>query len=149
MRNLADFFGEDVDRGSHRALELVGEAEQGGAAFLLPFLLGDRLLAAQRLGLLHLLAELVEGAGEAADLGATVVDLDDGVAVAFAQLFQRGHRAVQRTGDGAADEITDAEAEREAGTTQAEEEGGAGSAGRRVGKEWVRTCRSRGSQYNI
>src|SRR3546814_9368202 len=117
-------WSSDVCSSDLRALELVGKTEQGGAAFLLSFLLGDRLLAAQRLGLLHLLAELVEGAGAAADLGAAVVDLDDGVAVAFAQLFQRGHRAVQGAVDGSADEIAEAATERHTGPGQAEDEGG-------------------------
>src|SRR3546814_17785279 len=95
MRNLADFFGKDVDRGSHRALVLVDKAEQGGAAFRLSLLLGDRLLAAQRLGPLHLLADLVADAVEAVELVAAVVYLAERVAVTYSHLFQRCHRTVQ------------------------------------------------------
>src|SRR3546814_4576527 len=88
---------------SSALLDRAGEVQQGAAALLRRLLPGQRLLVAWLLRLLHFFAQLVEGAGEAADLGAALVDRDDGVAVSLAQLFQRGHRAVQRRGNAAAD----------------------------------------------
>src|SRR3546814_8353553 len=43
----------------------------------------------------------------------------------LAQLFQRGHRAVQRRGNAAADQVAEAEAVRQYGTGEAEDKGGA------------------------
>ena len=67
---------------------------------------------------------MAECPGQPADFGRAVVDFNLGVGTPFTEILQRADGPVYRPRNTAADHVTEAETEKQAGGREAEEEGG-------------------------